>query len=80
MVETSDARAKSFAGDELYNKWQDSKTEEEKNNVLKEIFDSEKIKKLVDKNGNFVDKTRLSKVEIQEIQGEQEEEVKQFLN
>ena len=80
MVETSDARAKSFAGDELYNKWQESKTEEEENNVLKEIFDSEKIKKLVDKNGNFVDKTRLSKVEIQEIQGEQEEEVKQLKN
>ena len=78
MVETSDARAKSFAGDELYNKWQNSKTEDEKNNVLKEIFDSKNVKGLVDKDGNFVDKTRLSKIEVQEIQGQQQEEIKQL--
>ena len=59
MVETSDDRAKSYLGSDLYNKYlkADSKG---KNEILKEKFNSNNIEALVDDKGNFVDTSRVS--------------------
>ena len=52
MVKTSDAQAKNFLGENLYNKWSLASTQEEKNKVLNEKFGN--IKNLIDEDGNLI--------------------------
>ena len=52
MIKTSDAQAKNFLGEELYNKWSLASTQEEKNKILKEKFGN--VKNLIDEDGNLI--------------------------
>ena len=52
MIETSDAQAKNFLGENLYNKWSQASTQEEKNKLLNEKFGN--IKNLIDEDGNLI--------------------------
>ena len=79
MVETSDDRAKSYLGSSLYDSYlkADSKG---KNKILKEKFNSENIEALIDDKGNFVDKSRVSPKQKEEIVTKQIEAVEQYSN
>jgi hypothetical protein len=52
MIKTSDAQAKNFLGEELYNRWSLASTQEEKNKILKEKFGN--VKNLIDEDGNLI--------------------------
>ena len=79
MVETSDDRAKSYLGSDLYNKYlkADSKG---KNEILKEKFNSNNIEALVDDKGNFVDTSRVSPKQKEEIVTKQVDEIQEYSN
>jgi hypothetical protein len=53
-------RIKKYAGESLYNKLKNAVSQEDKNNVLKEILNTDKVEGLIDEDGKFVDKSRLS--------------------
>jgi hypothetical protein len=79
MIETSNDRAKNYLGSDLYNKYlkADSKG---KNEILKEKFNSKNIEALVDDKGNFVDTSRVSPKQKEEIVTKQIEEVTEYTN
>jgi hypothetical protein len=79
MVSTSNDRAKSYLGSDLYNRYlkADSKG---KNEILKEKFNSDNIEALVDSKGNFVDKSRVTPKQKEEIVTKQIDEVTEYTN
>ena len=79
MVETSNDRAKTYLGEETYNKW-DKADAEGKNEILKNVFDSSKVTSLVDANGNFVDASRISDQQKQKIVEKQVDEIQEYSN
>ena len=79
MVETSNDRAKKYLGEETYNKWNKA-DEKGKNEILKEVFNSSKITSLVDANGNFVDASRVSDKQKEEIVEKQVGEIQEYSN
>ena len=79
MVATSNDRAKSYLGSDLYNKYLKADSEG-KNEILKEKFNSDNIEALVDSKGNFVDKSRVTSKQKEEIVTKQIEEVTEYTN
>ena len=53
-------RIKKYAGESLYNKLKNAVSQEDKNAVLKEILNTDKVEGLIDEDGKFIDKSRLS--------------------
>ncbi len=53
-------RIKKYAGESLYNKLKSAVSKEEKDNVLKEILNTNRVEGLIDEDGKFIDKSRLS--------------------
>ncbi len=53
-------RIKRYAGEDLYNKLKKAVSQEDKNKVLKEILNTDKVEGLIDEDGKFIDKSRLS--------------------
>ncbi len=79
MVETSNDRAKTYLGEETYNKW-DKADAKGKNEILKNVFDSSKVTSLVDANGNFIDASRVSDQQKQKIVEKQVDEIQEYSN
>ena len=79
MVETSNDRARTYLGEEIYNKW-DKADAKGKNEILKNVFDSSKVTSLVDANGNFVDASRVSDQQKQKIVEKQVDEIQEYSN
>jgi len=53
-----------FAGKENYDKLKNSKDRKERENILKDIFNSDTAREFIDDEGNYIDKSKLSRAEL----------------
>jgi len=74
----ADLQAKSFAGEENFNKLKSSSTKEERQKVLNDIFDTESAIELIDDDGNFIEPSKLNRQELQRQKNELNEAIEEY--
>ena len=73
-------RIKKYAGESLYNKLKNAVSQEDKNTVLKEILNTDKVEGLIDEDGKFIDESRLSDEQKVEAVEQEKREIAKYGN